>query len=233
MPTKAIDPDGAVIIIVNNKHHDQVIADLGKIYATRRGRKIINKLASSSTVYRIDGSANSIKGSLISGTRYNRLTNKLKYTQKTAHTDNVSTPSYVILGHEIYHALQDEVNAPRHLTTNPKKYEQDAMRFENYLRDVYGLGAHRTKHGGVPHLKNVTALSSIGERIDASSVNVSKMFSGRLDDGSDDIQKGNSAARDNTSFQLNTLNIDYILEYMDKNGIQKLNIQFDQRNKKP
>jgi hypothetical protein len=144
MPTKAIDPDGKKIIIVNNEHYDQALADLGKIYATRRGRRIIDRLAASSTVYRIDGSANSIKGTWISGTRYNKVTNNLTYTQNTTNVDGVSTPSYVILGHELFHAFQDETNAKRHSTTTPKKYEQDAMKFENYMRDVYGLGEHRT-----------------------------------------------------------------------------------------
>ena len=61
MPTIAIDPNGAEIIIVNNRNSQQVIQDLGKIYATKMGRLLIDKLAASNKKYYINGSARTIK----------------------------------------------------------------------------------------------------------------------------------------------------------------------------
>ncbi len=228
MPTIAIDPDGNRIVIANDKYYQQVLNDLAKVYSTKKGRALIDRLASSETTYTIYGGAITIKGALFAGTRYNKLTNNLTYYQKTARVDGVFNPSYITLGHELYHAYQDEIGAKANY---PKQTEADAMKFENYLRDVFGLGEHRVKHGGSTHLTRVTALSSNGERVDVNSVKISKVISGQNNDEGEDTDGG----RDNTKVRINNINVHNIIEYMDKNGIQKLNLEFDQtyKNNKP
>ena len=57
MPTGAVDPNGAEIVIIDNAHARQVMKDLAKLYATKEGRRIIDRLASSKERYQIDGSA--------------------------------------------------------------------------------------------------------------------------------------------------------------------------------
>ncbi len=225
MPTKAVDPDGNKIVVVSNENYGQVLIDLAKIYATRRGRAIIDRLAASEEIYTIDGSANSINGSLFWGTRYNNLTENLTYTQNMTSVDDVISVSFVILSHELFHAYQDDTKAK---SNYPKQKEADAMMFENYMRDVYGLGKHRTKHGGSIHLTGVTALDSNGERVDASSVKISAIMFGQHDDGADDSDK-NSQKKDNTKDVLNTQWISHLVEYMNSNGIQKLYLNLDQR----
>ncbi|MCB0425177.1 MAG: hypothetical protein KDD13_11120 [Mangrovimonas sp.] len=138
--------------------------------------------------------------------------------------DGVYNPSYFTLGHELYHAYQDEVNAKRNYL---KQTEADAMKFENYLRDVFDQGPHRTKHGGVPHLSSVTAFSSNGEEVDVNSVSVTTYFLG----GSSSSGIGGSP-QDNVNNGTSIAPIVIkILEYMDNNGLQRLTLNFDQRDK--
>ena len=231
MPIRAIDPDGKRIIIVNNSNTQQVIQDLGKIYATKRGKQLIDRLASSMTDYYIDGSASTIKGGFIGypplgipwGTRYYGLTKTIKYTQKSTYVEGAYSPSYITLGHELYHAYQDEANAKYNYS---KGKEAAAMKFENYLRDVLEQGQHRTKHSGSVHLSSVTAFNSNGERVDVNSVNVETIISGGTDNSESEDGSTRGNVNNGTSISATMENI---LTYMDKNGINKLVLKFDQR----
>ena len=168
----------------------------------------------------------SIRGTVLSGTRYFGPTNFLKYTQEAQYVDDAYTESYLTLGHELYHAYQDD--------RNEKRTESGAMRFENYLRDVFKdvfrSATHRTKHGGVQMLNpGNTALLTDGERVDINSVKlVTSIFGGSKEGGS-----GEGSPRDNVNDGTSIKPIvNEILEYMGNSGIERFTIRLDQRNKK-
>lgn len=228
MPTIAIDPDGERIIIVNNAHAQQVLQDLGKIYATKRGRAIIDALAASNTTYRIDGSTNSIWGGYFWGTRYNRGTNNLIYSQNFHQVDRGAvTYSYITLAHELYHAYQDENNIEYNADS---RVETEAVKFENYIRDVMGGSSieHRTSHSGIP-VTGETAFPSYGERVDPATIKVQSYAFGDIY-GTDREEGEGDVKRDNTRAQKNTMIFfRHVLQYMTENGIQYLRLELDQR----
>ncbi len=129
-PIKAIDPDGKEIVIVGS-NKGQTYNDLAIIYGTPLGRQMIDALQKSSQVYKIGGDA-----LLAISSRYNENTNRLRYYQGEAdNIDGTSFRSFEMLGHELFHAFQDETNQIEGYTK--LSIEKGAVKFENYLRKIY------------------------------------------------------------------------------------------------
>jgi len=224
-PIIAIDPDGRKIRLAG-KNFAKTLLDVGRIYATAKGREIIKTLAKSEAVYDIGGGA--LKRGMF-GSRYNRLTNTVTYHQGEAEVDGVRNKSYVFMAHELYHAYQDEIN---------KKYEddemfsaddykqKDAMRFENYIRNVYGDEKNRTSSSGKELFgTGVSAFNSNGERIDEKTV---KTFVSVTTNSDSENSDDNGEAQDNTSVSSSSiLNVKAVMEYMDKNKLKELTINFN------
>lgn len=218
-PIIAVDPDGRKIKIVG-KNRDQTLLDIGRLYATSRGQAIIRTLAQSEKTYKIGGGT--FRPRLSSW--YSRLTNRLNYYQKDNYLDGVKNQSYITLAHELYHAYQDETDKDY---DNDEMKEIDAMMFENYVRDVYGSGKHRKMRGGKQLLGRHSSFSnSFGQQINSKSVSVQTIVTEI--GGNEGAESGeNVNAQDNTKVTpVKSISVQHILEYMDKNKLEKLTIEF-------
>ncbi|MEZ4986390.1 MAG: hypothetical protein R2795_15350, partial [Saprospiraceae bacterium] len=126
------------------------------------------------------------------------------------------------------HAYQDDTKAEYH---NNSDEEADAIKFENYIRDVLfgadGRG-HRTKHSGITVVHGATAFDSNGERVDLGSINITKLITGEQKESQLNTE---TIQRDNTTININTIDVSYILEHMGRNGIEKLSFRLDQQKK--
>ncbi len=99
------------------------------------------------------------------------------------------------------------------------------MMFENYVRDVYGSGKHRKMRGGKLR-KHSSFPNNFGQRINSKSVSVKTIVS---EIGGNEGTNGGeyTNAQDNTKVApVKTINVQHILEYMDKNKLEKLTIEF-------
>jgi hypothetical protein len=223
-PIIAIDPDGRKIRIVG-KNQDQTLQNLGALYATARGRAILDALEKSEVVYKISSGALNGKFS-----RHNPLNNRITYYGDGQRVDGVWNQSYIFLAHEIYHAYADEAGKKYESDDafTAKEYEErDAMKFENYVRDVFGAGEHRTSRGGKQLLSSVSAFNSYGESIDASTVKTFISITELPGPNSSSSSTDNSNPQDETQVKYQTvINVDRILEYMDKNKKEKITINF-------
>ncbi|MFK8162636.1 MAG: RHS repeat-associated core domain-containing protein [Lewinella sp.] len=230
MPTIAIDPNGQEIIIVLNNNFGQTMKDLAIINSTRLGRQAISRLARSKTVYKIDGSASRHRfgSSLIHGTRYNNFTNNLTYSQENnVMIDGVPTRSYYTLGHELYHAYQDEIG--RNLGSRGREIE--AVRFENYMRDVFGSGLRRRKYStpdGIISIPGDLALDKRNEeRVDPNSVS---WFTIEVLSGTNQASpegEGNTMPRDNVNNGTNIYSIvNHVIQYLNESGVQTVHLDF-------
>jgi len=217
-PILYVDPDGRKIVLAR-KNFARTLLDVGRIYATREGRGIIRTLAASSETYKIGGGRSS---------SFNKLTNKITYLQKDAVIDGVKTQSHEFLAHELYHAYQKDQNIRYEDTykfdrTDLK--EADAMKFENYIREVYGSSEKRINRSGKQLLnKQEAAMPTFGERIDLNSVKTSTNVFEFNNENSQ--YEDNTAVQDNTRMNRQQINIQHILEYMDKNSLERLIINF-------
>jgi RHS repeat-associated protein len=187
-PLKFIDPDGRKIRLSGSfTERVRIVKDLFMISFTQRGKGIVEALRKSNTVYQF-GAASSVKSSRFTSIDYKwnfSGKSKIQYYQKGDQTvDGVNTPSYVALAHELKHAYDDEYGEYYRITGKPRtgqtisdrpgsleKNEKSAVRFANYIRDVYGPGKLRTKYRGQDLFKSGdwVAEASNGERIDPSS----------------------------------------------------------------
>ena len=218
-PINSIDIKGEKIKIVNGSDFRNVLLDLGRVYATVRGRGIIDRLIQSKNVYEIKGITNSPYNS-----SYNRFFNRVNYYMGNAYVDGVDNMSFLFLAHELYHAYQDDI---------AKKYDsyddrqRDAMRFENYVREVYGMNDFRISSSGDKLLSRFdNRFSSFEEKIDLSSVSVDIQITNF--DGNWGLKAGNSQyiLQDRTNINQNFLDVGYLLQYMSNNGLQKLIFYF-------
>jgi len=224
-PIKAIDPDGREIVIVGG-NQEQVYNDLAIIYATPMGRQIIDALQKSSQVYKIDGSA-----WFATNSRYNENRNKLTYYQGDAkNIDGTSFRSYDILGHELYHAYQDENNQIEgYLRLG---IEKGAVKFENYMREFYkeGAGSQRLKYSGnnLFEVNESTSYNTNGQKGDVKSVKTYveiNMGMGEMQQKGDDQES--VAKKDNTKNQINVQQlVQRVFQYMEDNKLQKVRIDF-------
>lgn len=218
-PINSIDIKGEKIKIVNGSDFRNVLLDLARVYATVRGRGIIDRLIQSKDVYEIKGITNSPYNS-----SYNRFSNRIKYYMGSAYVDGVDNMSFLFLAHELYHAYQDDI---------AKKYDsyddrqRDAMRFENYVREVYGMNDFRIFSSGDKLLSRFdNRFSSFEEKIDLSSVSVDIQVTNF--DGNWGLRAGDSqyVLQDRTKRNQHFLDVGYLLQYMSNNGLQKLTFYF-------
>ena len=112
------------------------------IYATPRGKKIIDRMMASTYEFKISGD---YSGS--GGKGFNNLTNNIKYSQVGVG----ASPSYVVLAHELGHEndwlnyiksnkKEDWVwnNWQEYKRQGHRSSESTAMLFENYIYLIYG-----------------------------------------------------------------------------------------------
>ena len=223
-PIIAIDPDGREIVIVGG-NKEQTYNDLAIIYATPMGRQMIDALQKSSAVYKIGGG-----GWFPTSSSYSTSRNRLTYHQGDAEVRGNKFRSFEMLGHELFHAFQDESGNIK--GRSKFSVEKDAVKFENYLRKMYsdGAGSQRLKYGSEElfGILEPTSYDTGGETRDASTVKsytqVNHGF-GENEQGEGGEQEG-TAKQDNTRVQINSTTVQRIFEYMDNNKLEKLTIDF-------
>lgn len=225
MPTIAIDPDGREIKVTGGlKERERAYNDLAILYATPMGRQIIDALQKSSTVYRINGD-----GWFATSSTYRTFWNSVTYYQGDAEYKGNKFRSFEMLGHELFHAYQDETGRIDDRTT--LSIEKEAVKFENYLREVYsdGAGSQRLKYGS-EELFNIlepTSFNTGGEKRDASTVKSYVLVNGGLGEiKQEGGNKEGTAKTDNTKVVLNVNTFMRIFEYMENNKLQRVTIDF-------
>jgi hypothetical protein len=137
--------------------------------------------------------------------------------------------SYIFAAHEIYHAFQDDKNI---VYDSDDAKERDAMKFENYIRDVFETSDHRKKRSGKVLLGKVSAFDSAGEKVDINSVKFMKevtVYGIGQDTGQEDEGEKNSIIKqDNTEVnKIFSIDIKRTLEYMTNHGIEKIEIKLE------
>lgn len=143
-PVKFVDPDGKVVNIANNR--EGALKNLAKIVATTYGQEILNSLIKSQSTYKM-------KSVFWSGSsKYENET--VYYVGDTwlSSIDGGSASNEVIMGHEAYHAYQDEsrqISWYKGKIGNVLELERGAVGFENYLRSVYGDSKMRVRYSGL------------------------------------------------------------------------------------
>jgi hypothetical protein len=132
-PVKFIDTDGRDIRIANNTAG--ALLNLAKIAATSYGQTVLNQLVASNRTY----TAKSVF--LSRSSKYeDRIINYVENTW-LSDIDGGSASNELIMGHEIYHAYQDDnfqIHWYKGKIGNVLEMERGAVGFENYLRSVYG-----------------------------------------------------------------------------------------------
>ncbi len=226
MPTIAIDPNGREIKITGGtKERVQTYNDLAIIYATPMGRQIIDALQKSSTVYRINGD-----GWFASSSKYRPFWNSATYYQGEAEHKGNKFRSFEMLGHELFHAYQDELGSIDDRSV--LDVEKEAVKFENYLRKIYsdGAGTQRLKYGSEElfSILEPTSYNTGGVKRDASTVRTYVQSNYGFGDSTEDGSSSEEGIikQDNTKVVLDANAFQRIFEYMDNNNLQKVTIDF-------
>jgi RHS repeat-associated protein len=185
-PILYIDPDGKKIVISGNQKFVSLVQqDLAKLLTTEKGRAILAVLSASKIEYKIseinfihavaNGKGIAYLSNPALASDYDEDYNTLNYSpeQDDFNRGGNKFTSYLILGHELYHAYQDETKQigfdKEHEVTNRGFLEGGAVGFENYLRDALGVaGGHRTKYENTPDFR-LQVFPTI-ERIDLKSI---------------------------------------------------------------
>lgn len=144
-PVIFIDSDGKEIEIGNNTAG--ALTNLAKIAATSKGQEVLNRLVNSSETY---------------VTKSTFFTRSSQYEDRTINyvgnswyssIDGGSPKNEMIMGHELYHAYQDDtfqITKNRDGTVqNRLALETQAVNFENYLRDAYGDDQKRDRYSNI------------------------------------------------------------------------------------
>jgi len=164
--------------------------------------------------------------------KYNSSSNRLQYFQGNADDlDGTSFRSFELLGHELFHAYQDETNQ---FEDRPRLgVEKGAVMFENYLRNVYseGAGSQRLKYTGnnLFEVGESTSYNTNGEKRDASSARTYVEIKGVGGEISEEGKNENedTVKQDNTKTEVNlTLFVNRIFEYMENNNLQSVRVDF-------
>lgn len=146
-PIKYIDPDGQRIRIANNTQG--ALTNLAKIAATPGGQMVVNRLINSAQVYNAKGVFSSFFSDYDEG---NKTVRYVKSPWMNA--DGASLTSEIAMGHELYHAYQDDLMAIRYNSEggvrNRIALEEGAVGFANYLRISLGEYPLRDQYKGLP-----------------------------------------------------------------------------------
>jgi RHS repeat-associated protein len=139
-PMKYIDPDGRKLITANST--TSALNNLARIAATNVGQIILNRLISSPVEYETNTEFLTIN----CGYDYNQ--NIIYYVENTwwSTVDGGYASNEILMGHELYHAYQDNTNQVqmyKGVIKNLTYLERVAVSFENYLRRVYGVTPSR------------------------------------------------------------------------------------------
>ena len=149
-PIKFLDPDGQRVVLAGGPVNQHVSAKtLMQIAATNNGAARLNALIGNSSTFTVDRSWG------YRGNTYDPSNGNISYTSiygtlyYLTEKEIRSTNSTVRLGHELNHAY-DMKDIPFFMgneiaNNNKKSLEYNAVSFDNYLRDVYGISDKR-KH---------------------------------------------------------------------------------------
>ena len=178
-PLKYIDDNGEKIRLAGSREvRKQTRKDLAKIMATNIGRQIIKRLRVSKSTYVI-GNASSVKKTRYKNKWYS-INPSINYYQGDAKVEGANTPGFVGLGHELYHAYQDETVGIS--GKNVQNLEYGAVKFGNYLRETYSTGQLRSTYLGKELFSKGESLSfpTNGNKIDQNSFNTSSEWNNGL-----------------------------------------------------
>jgi RHS repeat-associated protein len=144
-PVMYVDRDGRDIRIANNTAG--ALLNLAKIAATSYGQIVLDRLINSRRIY----TAESVF--LSKSSKYENQT--INYVRDTwlSRMDGGYASNELFMGHEIYHAYQDDnfhiAWGKDGIVKNLLQMEREAVSFENYIRDVYGLSPKRLEYKGL------------------------------------------------------------------------------------
>lgn len=152
----------------NNEFVANSVNNLHKIYATDKGKEVLDLLTSPDQLVKVKEAGSKW------GTNYNFNTNTLKYDDN-AKDGSVGGGTYnalVGLTHELKHAHQDAQGwnpVSRKVESN---MEKDAVNFTNYMRSVYGMEKMRTRYTsyGLSFSGNENAYNPSGEKVQGFQV---------------------------------------------------------------
>ncbi|MCL2097838.1 MAG: hypothetical protein FWH23_03655 [Bacteroidales bacterium] len=220
-PIKYIDIDGRKIVVAG-KNREAVYQDLALIYATPLGRGIIDALHRSKEVYKINGDALFADDSGYNNRFSFLFGNRISYYQGEKNRNGTTFLSHEMLGHELFHAYQDETNQLK----NRFNAEKGAVMFENYLREIYGTGFQRLTYSGnkLFRVNEPTSYPTNGERRDINSVRSYTNIT--MNDTSNSNSNDDTHRQDNTRVNHMQILIDRVFEYMDRNGLQAVRVTF-------
>ena len=219
-PTNCIDPDGRKIVVAG-KNIIAVYQDLALIYGTHLGREIIDELHKSNETYTINADANKPEDSGYAYGFWQTLFSgkTVSYYHGNIIKEGISFFSHEILGHELFHAFQDETGQ---ITTRGSA-EKGAVMFENYLRKVYGKVFQRLTYSGnrLFGLDEPKSFATNGERRNINSVRFyAEEIGGSSNNSGDEINR-----QDNTRVNMQRFVI-RVFEYMNENGLEAVTITF-------
>ena len=201
-PLKYIDDNGEKIRLAGTREvRKQTRKDLAKIMATSIGRQIIKRLRRSKSTYVI-GNASSVKTSRYKNKWYS-INPNIQYYQNDVNVEGANTPGFVGLGHELYHAYQDDTEGIK--GKNAQKLEYGAVKFGNYLREIYNTGQLRSTYLGKKLFANGKSLAfpSFGSKINQNSFKISTEWNNGLGEYKRTSSEGGVVKRDNTEVSLN------------------------------
>jgi RHS repeat-associated protein len=158
----AVELEGLENITINGSA--STMMDLMKIYASTKGQSYLNAL-NDKTLHNIlynslYGEYNIIRIVSTANSYYEPSSNTVKYGHHFAFyvrlADGGVYPDYVVLGHELKHAYDElkhlngvELNEDEYTNEEKIPIEKSAVRFGNYLRNVYGRDCYRACYSGL------------------------------------------------------------------------------------
>jgi hypothetical protein len=149
------------------------------------------------------------------------LTNNLTYSQEGGkYVDGATTQSYYTLGHELYHAYQDDIGK------DVGNREVGAVQFENYLRDVFGVADKRERYGGSKLSGSLSLGMGNEKRVNPGSVQVFIIVTPGTDNSSPEGE-GGTMPRDNVNNGTSIQGIiSNVMEYMNESGVNRVRLNF-------
>jgi len=158
-PIFMLDPDGRKLKPYHNRNSIDA-QGLAKIAATTKGAAYLKTLIH----------ANGVNGTFYldevfwsGSSQYDSRTNVISYAPSVY---RFGFDEYNVLGHETAHAIDDRKGKRLYSRASQKLSEKRAVKFENYLRSVYGDGL-RTAYMGVGRFSDDESLyNPAGEKIE-------------------------------------------------------------------
>ncbi len=152
-----VELEGLERISINEKNKDLAGVSLLKIYASGKGKNVLDAMTKGDYMLRrFDFTISKVF--YTGNVNYNHTTKNISYTEWSLlayYKEKVTFPTHVILGHELYHGFQD-LRGKNITNTEKYKLEMEACEFENYLRSVYDISLRETYTSGEKKWKTPT-----------------------------------------------------------------------------